>query len=211
MKRLVFYLMVASLLSLNGYAQVFSRLHVKTNPQSDVGITTGTSTNKVVGIIHDGSSGVISTTTVNGVSGDSPLKFATAGQTRLTIFENGYVGINLTGTPTAELTVGGKIHAKEIKVTVNAGQAPDYVFWPTYRLRPLSEVSSYIEQNGHLPEVPSAVEMERDGVNTGEMNMLLLKKIEELTLYMIEQNNKLEAAMQRLRQQELELEELRNR
>jgi hypothetical protein len=209
MKKIIFTT-IAIIVSLSCAAQVLPRLHVKTNAQRPAGITTGTATNKVVGINHDGTSGIISTTTVNGLANaPSPLKFATSGLTRLTIFENGYVGINLTSTPTAELTVGGKIHAKEVKVSVNAGQVPDYVFHSTYRLRPLKELSVYIDENGHLPEVPSAAVMEQDGVNTGEMNMLLLKKIEELTLYMIEQNGKLEALNEKLRKHEMELENLR--
>jgi len=208
MKKVIVTFIAMSLISLTSYAQIFSRLHVKTSSSSTVGITTGTSSNKVVGIIHDGTSGVISTTTVNGLTGSSPLKFATAGLTRLTIFENGYVGINVTGTPSAELTVNGKIHAKEVKVNVTAGQVPDYLFLPAYRLRPLSEVSQYISTNGHLPDVPSAGEFERDGLNAGEMNMLLLKKIEELTLYVIEQNGRLQILTERLKAQEEEIKKL---
>jgi hypothetical protein len=78
---------------------------------------------------------------------------------------------------------------------------PDYVFEKSYSLPSLEEVKSYIDQNKHLPEVPSAKEMESNGVNLGEMNMLLLKKIEELTLYVIEQNKKLLQQQNNLQQQ----------
>jgi hypothetical protein len=67
------------------------------------------------------------------------------------------------------------------------------VFKKDYQLRPLSEVKTYIDQNQHLPEIPSAQEIAKDGLNLGEMNRLLVKKVEELTLYLIEQkeeNNK---------------------
>ena len=65
------------------------------------------------------------------------------------------------------------------------------MFEPDYKLTSLDEIKNYIDQNKHLPEVPSAKEMEKNGVQLGEMNMLLLKKIEELTLYVIELNRKL--------------------
>jgi hypothetical protein len=63
---------------------------------------------------------------------------------------------------------------------------PDYVFNDDYKLFSLAEIKTYIDKNKHLPEVLSAKEMEANGVNLGEMNMLLLKKIEELTLFVIE-------------------------
>lgn len=64
--------------------------------------------------------------------------------------------------------------------------APDYVFSHDYDLRTVEELSDYISSNGHLPEVPSAREMADHGIRLGNMNMVLLKKIEELTLYVID-------------------------
>lgn len=182
-----------------------SRLHVKATFGSTVGITTGSTNNKVIGLNHDGTAGIISATTLDGASDYSPLKFATSGQTRLTIFENGFIGVGVVGTPSAELTVAGRIHAKDIKVTVNAGTGPDYVFLPSYQLKPLKDVSLYINQHRHLPDVPSAVKMETEGVNVSEMNMILLKKVEELTLYLIEQSEKLEELNVRLKAQQEEI------
>jgi hypothetical protein len=98
---------------------------------------------------------------------------------------NGNVGIG-TSFPDAKLAVKGTIHANEVKVDLLGAVAPDYVFEKTYALSTLEEVKSYIDQNKHLPEIPSAKEMEANGVNLGEMDMLLLKKIEELTLYVID-------------------------
>jgi hypothetical protein len=69
---------------------------------------------------------------------------------------------------------------------------PDYVFGGGHRLMPLQEVEDYIKANGHLPEVPSADEAEADGVDLGEMNRLLLQKVEELTLYVIDLQKQLE-------------------
>ena len=97
---------------------------------------------------------------------------------------SGNVGIGTT-TPDAKLAVNGQVHATEVKVTI-AVPGPDYVFDKDYKLTPLEDIKNYIDQNKHLPEVPSAKEMEVNGIQLGEMNMLLLKKIEELTLYVIE-------------------------
>jgi hypothetical protein len=113
----------------------------------------------------------------------------------------GNVGIGIAH-PTEKLQVNGMVYSTEVKVDLAAGTGPDYVFEPTYHLKPLEEIETYIKENKHLPEVPTAKEMEKNGVQLGEMNMLLLKKVEELTLYMIEQQkiNKTQA---------LEIEELK--
>jgi hypothetical protein len=110
---------------------------------------------------------------------------------------NGNVGIGTTN-PTQKLTVKGTVYSTEVKVDLSAG-APDYVFEPTYDLKPLAEIETYIKENKHLPEVPSAKEMEANGLQLGEMNMLLLKKVEELTLHLIEQ----EAQIKKLRMSEV--------
>ncbi|QNR87030.1 hypothetical protein H9N25_11910 [Pedobacter riviphilus] len=116
-------------------------------------------------------------------------------QTRMTIWPNGNVGIG-TLMPAEKLTVEGKIKAREIRVD---GQgAPDYVFEDTYHKLSLAEVEKYIRLNKHLPEVPSAKEFERDGMAVGEMNKLLLKKIEELTLHLIEKEKELKSQAERL-------------
>ncbi|GHM99813.1 hypothetical protein WSM22_13030 [Cytophagales bacterium WSM2-2] len=97
----------------------------------------------------------------------------------------GNVGIGTTDPKSFKLAVNGKIWGTEVQVALT-NPGPDYVFEKDYHLLSLDEVHSYIEKNKHLPEVPSAKEMEVNGVNVGDMNMLLLKKVEELTLYMIE-------------------------
>ena len=115
---------------------------------------------------------------------------------RMTINQNGSVGIGTTTPGSFKLAVEGKIGAREVNVTL-ANPWPDYVFAPTYNLPTLESIKTYIDQNKHLPEVPSAKEMEANGINLGDMNMLLLKKIEELTLYILEQNKKLEKLEER--------------
>jgi hypothetical protein len=89
------------------------------------------------------------------------------------------------------LKVYGTVYSKEVNVTLSV-PGPDYVFEPTYNLLPLSEVESYIKANKHLPEVPSAKQMEEEGLNLKEMNLILLKKVEELTLHLIEANKRLD-------------------
>ena len=84
------------------------------------------------------------------------------------------------------LAVAGSAVATSFTVKTVANW-PDYVFKPEYQLPSLQEVKSYIDQNHHLPEMPSATEVAQDGLNLGEVNKLLAKKVEELTLYLIEQ------------------------
>ncbi|MGS2764554.1 hypothetical protein [Sinomicrobium sp. M5D2P9] len=99
--------------------------------------------------------------------------------------DNGNVGIG-TVTPDAKFTVKGKIHTQEVKVDLAGAVAPDYVFKEDYHLRSLEEVQAHIKEKGHLPGIPSAEEMEEEGINLKEMNLRLLEKVEELTLYVIE-------------------------
>lgn len=105
---------------------------------------------------------------------------------KMVITSTGEVGIGTT-TPstTYKLSVKGKIRAEEIKVETGWS---DFVFNPDYKLPSLYEVETFINQNGHLPEIPSAEEVKEKGVSVGEMQSKLLQKIEELTLYIIEQN-----------------------
>jgi hypothetical protein len=101
----------------------------------------------------------------------------------------GNVGIGTTN-PEAKLTVKGKIEASEIQVK-DISTIPDYVFKSYYKLMSLNHIEEFIKQNQHLPDVPSEKEFKEKGMNMVEMNTLLLKKIEELTLYVIEQNKKI--------------------
>lgn len=133
--------------------------------------------------IGDDASGDDSFTVGNFFSGDGQWK------TFMKVQNNGNVGIG-TANPTQKLTVKGTVYSTEVKVDLSAG-APDYVFEKEYNLPTLDSIKAYIDKNKHLPEVPSAKEFEKNGVNLGEMNMLLLKKIEELTLLMIQQEKRI--------------------
>lgn len=102
---------------------------------------------------------------------------------------DGYVGIGTT-SPTHKLDVRGTIRANEVIVNIPSGA--DFVFNPDYSLRPLSEVGDYIATHRHLPEIPSAEEMEANGVSINELQIQLLQKIEELTLYILQQEKEIQ-------------------
>ena len=117
----------------------------------------------------------------------------------------GNVGIGTT-SPDAKLAVNGNIHAKEVKVDLTGW--PDYVFKESYTPPTLEEVEKHIKEKGHLINLPSAKEVEANGVELGEMNKLLLEKIEELTLYVIElkhENERLKNLEKRIKQIERKL------
>ncbi|MBQ0735001.1 hypothetical protein [Aquimarina celericrescens] len=111
------------------------------------------------------------------------------GNLLFTYTNDGKFGIGTTA-PDSKLTVKGKIHAEEVKIDLSV-PAPDYVFKKEYDLPTLEEVQHYIQEKGHLPNIPSAKIMETKGVDLGIMNMKLLEKIEELTLYAIAQEKQL--------------------
>jgi hypothetical protein len=110
-------------------------------------------------------------------------------------FKNGDVFIGTSDFTKAagyKLRVGGKIISEEVLVQLNASW-PDYVFAPNYKLSSLKDVKKYIKQNNHLPNIPSAKEIEKDGISLGEMQRKMMEKIEELTLHLIQQQEKIEA------------------
>jgi hypothetical protein len=115
----------------------------------------------------------------------------------MTIYSSGQVGVgtsyNISSFPdlSYKLHVEGGVRARKVKVDQSSWA--DYVFHANYRLRPLSEVEQYIKQYGHLPEVPTAEEVAKNGLDVGDNQATLLKKIEELTLYVIEQQKEIKA------------------
>ncbi len=111
-------------------------------------------------------------------------------QSRFFINKLGNVGIG-TANPDAKLSVNGTIHSKEVKVDLTGW--PDYVFSKEYTLPSLYEVEKHINEKGHLQNIPSAKEVAKDGgIELGEMNRKLLEKIEELTLYTIQQQKEID-------------------
>lgn len=128
--------------------------------------------------------------------GSTGLTFSTASSSgglteNMRIKPNGNVGIGTTD-PTYTLEVVGEIHGTNFSAD-SPPSWPDYVFADSYVLTDLKEVEKFIESNHHLPEVPSEADVKENGVNLVEMQAKLLQKIEELTLYVIEQNKRIEA------------------
>ncbi|GAA0558515.1 hypothetical protein [Chitinophaga japonensis] len=135
------------------------------------------------------------------------LKFFTAGTPKMVIAQNGNVGIGTTAPGAYKLAVEGTIGARKVKVTQAAWA--DFVFDPRYRLRSLPELEAYILAHQHLPDVPAEKEVLSDGLDLGDMNKRLLQKIEELTLYLIEEHKEKEAQLEMIRSLKKEVEELR--
>lgn len=121
------------------------------------------------------------------------------------LIEGMRVGIG-TAAPDEKLSVNGRVKAKEVIVALDGWS--DFVFDEDYPLATLEEVRAYIEENGHLPNVPSAEEVEQDGVQLGQMDARLLQKIEELTLYAIEREEQVEGLRKECAAQQKHVERL---
>jgi hypothetical protein len=129
-----------------------------------------------------------STPGILGTTNNQPLMIKSRDTVRMIIMPEGKIGIN-TAAPPADLSVNGEIWARKIKVT--QATWADYVFDSSYKLMPLEKVEKFIAQNKHLPDVPSAKNVVAEGLNVGDNQAVLLRKIEELTLYLIEQDKKI--------------------
>ncbi len=135
--------------------------------------------------------------------------------------ENGNVGIGTTN-PQAKLHIKngntellkldneGNLFTRELIVKKDGAlEFPDYVFAPDYELLPLYELETYITNNQHLPEIPTAEEVEKNGIAVGTMNVQLLKKVEELTLYTIEQQKQIDEQNKTSKEQQKQIDELK--
>jgi hypothetical protein len=109
-------------------------------------------------------------------------------------------GVSIPSGSTYKMAVSGGILTEKIRVAMNGSPFwADYVFEPSFKLRPLSEVAEYIKLNKHLPDIPSTAEVSQNGIDLAETQALLLQKVEELTLYVIEQNKKIERLEQKVK------------
>lgn len=129
---------------------------------------------------------------------NSPLliNFRINNSTKMVINKDGSIGIGtlLTNNPNGhKLAVNGSIGAKAVRVEVSTSVTwADYVFDKKYKLKSIKELDAYVKTYKHLPNIPSASEVEKDGIDVATMDAKLLEKIEELTLYIIELNKRIE-------------------
>jgi hypothetical protein len=161
------------------------------NPVSTLHVVSATNTSGMI-IDHSNTSDFSFGLLVN-VNRDLTKAFSinssVTGATLFTVWGNGIVNAK-------------KIYAEEIQVIPSAIGTywPDYVFSPTYTLRPLSEVEKFYTANNHLPDVPSQCEVEENGMNVAQMNSILLRKVEELTLYAVQQQKEIDELRKKVEQ-----------
>lgn len=131
---------------------------------------------------------------VGGVLVSDNFNYASPSKSDLVVSGKVAIGTPLTSNPNDyKLAVNGRIGAHDLKIERNSAAWPDYVFSTSYQLPSLSEVEKFIQANQHLKDVPSAKEVQQNGHSVGEMDAILLKKVEELTLYIIEQQKQIDA------------------
>jgi hypothetical protein len=138
-----------------------------------------------------------------GLSGDNSMSRILAADVNGNLFFRDASTLALNENINSDLAVNGRISAQKMLIT-QTGRWPDYVFSKDYKLPGLNEVEKFIKQNSHLPGIPSAVEVEKKGIDVAANQEALLKKIEELTLYVIELNKTVQ-------QQQKEILELKNK
>ncbi len=117
------------------------------------------------------------------------------------VSNNGNIGIGTTNTSNYKLSVAGKIIAEEVKIVLSVPSS-DYVFEKAYKPMSLNDLEEYVISHKHLPEVPSTEEFKANGYGVGEMDDLLLRKIEELTLYIINQQKEIDDLKKQVKQLE---------
>ena len=119
-------------------------------------------------------------------------KFIGASSTLLTINDSN-IKLDVFGDTRIQgnQIVTGDIESAKVKVTASPGSVPDYVFSPNYKLQTLAEVEAFIKANSHLPNIPNAASIETNGQDVGDLQLKLLEKIEELTLYIIDQEKRM--------------------
>jgi hypothetical protein len=179
---------------------------VGSNATGAFGKLTVQTTNNTYGISHLGEGGNILATRMGGTSAG----IGTFSNTHMRIFANGNSAITITGSngnvgvgiefPANKFEVNGTIRCKE--VIVETTNWPDYVFKNDYKLPLLSDVEKYIKQNNRLPNIPSDKEMEKLGLHLGDTQKQMMEKIEELTLYLIDANKRIEQLEQLIQQKE---------
>jgi len=174
------------------------------NGSNDVRIQQGVASR----ITFGGSGDIVFQTAPSGAAGSTVSTWNT-----MVMNNSGDVAIGTTNANGYKLRVNGKINCTELVVSLGGREGggdgdsddgaetkwPDYVFADDYNLRTLEDVTNYIQQNKRLPEMPSTTEVAENGINIGTMNTLLLKKVEELTLYILQQNDDIQSMKAEIR------------
>lgn len=166
------------------FAQANGNLGIGTsNPYSNTGLTISK---------NSGSALIAEQTTTNNYSYGIMVKAASSLTKSLAVKGPG-------GTDNFLVYADGKVFARDVEVTLGAYNHPDYVFESGYPLLSLEELKTYLEQNKHLPGIPSAAEVASKGsMSVGTMQQQLLEKVEELSLYVIQLNDELQATQKQL-------------
>jgi hypothetical protein len=195
-----------------GTVAPLTELDITTEGDNDPGICFNNDQGNPADILFFRNSALTSLIRLGSDSNGATFDFQDRGSSRVSrffIMGNGYVGIGTTN-PRSLLAVNGTITAKEVKVT--AGGWPDFVFTPGHELPSLEKVEAYIKDNKHLPDIPSAGDISRQGLPMGEMMARQMRKIEELTLYLIDlkkQNEELRQESSALKERITTLERAR--
>ena len=166
-----------------------------------IGAPNTTSTSTLLFVGGGTSIGTTTSAAVNGllVQGASSFNSLTTFKSGLSVTAGQVLIGTFASAPNSKysLAVNGNVVASGCTIILpQSGTFPDYVFDKNYNLLSLKELEIYIQRNKHLPEVPSAAEVDKDGINTGDLLVIQMKKIEELTLYMIEMQKQLDALKQ---------------
>ncbi|MCQ2303874.1 MAG: hypothetical protein MJZ97_02620 [Bacteroidales bacterium] len=185
-----------------------AKLHIRSDEGEDAGIILEPKQPEANGTfirLHDGNHGISV-----GTNGEMCISSG-AENNKLPLTLNGHVGINTTNDLTNyqyALTVDGGILTDRVLIK-SVDEWYDAVFTDNYRLMPLNELKDFVATHHHLPEVPAENEVMEEGYDMGEMQGLLLKKIEELTLYTIQLQEQIERQQKELELQQKEIEELK--
>jgi hypothetical protein len=147
----------------------------------------------------EGESDFISNQGAGGIGGFAFYNYDNSNQERQLMWVRGDGAVYIGGNSAqGSLQVNGNIHTREVRVDTQ--NFPDFVFKPAYALPSLKEVKNFIDRKGHLPGMPSEAEAVKEGISLGEMNKKLVQKVEELTLYVIAQNEHLNQQEKKINQ-----------
>ena len=168
------------------------------NANGELGIGTTSPDEKLH--VQDGNlkleqNGNVSFTLANTADTTNDFRFQLNNSARLSFVSSGVIEMEIVEG--GDVRIAGNIFSAGTQLAV-----PDYVFAPDYELMPLSQVKAFIDENSHLPRIPSAADIARDGINMSQMQMSLLEKVEELTLYTLAQEDRIAELTERLRQLE---------